>query len=268
MPEFPEIARLSLQLNEHVCGKTIAAIDVIQPKSLNIPVDEFQKSLIGAVLLKAIQRGKWVQIETSRGWLLLNLGMGGEVLLVTPETLPHKRRVVFGFTDGACLSVNFWWFGYVHYATPDGLSAHGMTARLGPNALDLSAADLGSMIKTARGNLKSFLLDQSRIAGIGNAYIHDILFLARLHPHRKLEKLSAIEIENLHTAIQQGLHSSLDKGGAWYEVDLFGQPGGFVMDDILIGYREGKPCPNCGTLIEKIRTGSTTSYICPVCQLL
>jgi formamidopyrimidine-DNA glycosylase len=112
------------------------------------------------------------------------------------------------------------------------------------------------------------LLNQSRIAGIGNAYIHDILFLARLHPLRQVNTLTAAEVDALAEAIHAGLQPSIDKGGAFYEVGLDGKKGGFTADDILIGYKEGKPCPVCGTQIEKIKTGSTSSFICPHCQPL
>jgi formamidopyrimidine-DNA glycosylase len=192
--------------------------------------------------------------------------MGGEILIVPCDELPEKRRLVFGFDDGKCLSINFWWFGYAHYAPPDRLDEHQMTAKLGPNALDLSSHDLQAMIQGRRGRVKSFLLDQSKMAGIGNAYIHDILFIAGLHPLRTLDSLSEGEIERLAEGIQRGLGLSLDKGGAFYEVNIYGERGGFVGDDILIGYKEGQPCPNCGTAIEKIRTGSTSSFICPECQ--
>jgi formamidopyrimidine-DNA glycosylase len=112
------------------------------------------------------------------------------------------------------------------------------------------------------------LLDQSRIAGIGNAYIHDILFMAGLHPLRKIDSLSDGEIPRLFQAIQDGLEVSIAKGGAAYEVDLFGKKGGFQVEDIQVGYREGQPCPRCATLIQKIKTGSTSSFICPSCQPL
>lgn len=266
MPEIPEITRLAGQMNTYIQGKTIAAADIVQPKCLNIPIDVFKEKVAGAKILESTVHGKWVQIRTSNGWLLLNLGMGGEVLLVEGCDLPRKRRIVLAFTGGACLSINFWWFGYLHFVEPDGLPGHTMTAKLGPNVLDLSAGDFAALLKTGRGNLKSFLLDQARIAGIGNAYIHDILFLARLHPLVKVDKLTPTQVEALYTAVQQGLRASLDKSAAWYEVDLFGRPGGFTLDDILVGYKDGKSCPTCGTGIIKLKTGSTTSYICPNCQ--
>jgi formamidopyrimidine-DNA glycosylase len=114
--------------------------------------------------------------------------------------------------------------------------------------------------------LKALLLDQSRIAGIGNAYVHDILFRAKLHPLRPIPSLSRAEIERLHDAIQTEMQRSIQVGGAFYEIGLRGEPGGFMASDLLIGYREGKPCPECGTPVEKIKTGSTSSFICPKCQ--
>jgi formamidopyrimidine-DNA glycosylase len=75
-------------------------------------------------------------------------------------------------------------------------------------------------------------------------------------------------VKRLAKAIRDGLKPSLDKGGAFYEVNLHGKKGGFTMDDILIGYRERKPCPICGSKIVKIKTGSTSSFICPKCQKL
>jgi formamidopyrimidine-DNA glycosylase len=266
MPELPEITVRAREMKRELLGKRITGVDVLQPKCLNMPEGEFTDALTGAEVQDVMNKGKWLFVGTSNGWLLLNLGMGGEMLLVTPDTLPEKRRLVFDFDDGSCLSVNFWWFGYAHYVPPDGLQSHAMTAKLGPNAVDAGVNELKAMLKGRRGRLKSFLLDQSQLAGIGNAYVHDILFLARLHPLRSIATLSDSEIEALAAGIQGGLQPSIDKGGAFYEPGLHGQKGGFTMDDLLVGYREGKPCPECGTLIEKIKTGSTSSFICPQCQ--
>jgi formamidopyrimidine-DNA glycosylase len=255
-------------MKTELVGKTIADIEVKQPKSLNVPEGEFMGALIGAQVIDVTSRGKWIFVETSGGWLLLNLGMGGEILLLTRDTLPEKWRLLFDFDDNSCLSINFWWFGYAHYAASGELEGHKMTAKLGPNALELTASDLRRMLKGKRGRVKNYLLDQSKIAGIGNAYIHDILFMARLHPLRTVDTLSEAEIDGLAEAIKNGLQPSVDKGGAFYEVNLFGQKGGFEMGEIQVGYREGEPCPRCGISIEKIKTGSTSSFICPNCQKL
>jgi len=141
-----------------------------------------------------------------------------------------------------------------------------MTARLGPNALDVSLDAFRELLAGRKGRIKPFLLDQSRIAGIGNAYIHDILFRAGLHPLGTIPALTAGDVARLHRAIRTELNRSIAVGAAAYELDLHGHPGGFGGDDLLVGYREGKPCPTCGTAVEKVRTGSTASFVCPQCQ--
>jgi formamidopyrimidine-DNA glycosylase len=266
MPELPEIYLLAQQMNADLTGKTIAGIEVKQPKCLNIPSSDFTSALTGATLREVTYRGKWVMVNTTQGWLLLCLGMGGEILLVTRGSLPEKNRVLFDFTDQTCLAVNFWWFGYAHYTAE--FADHKMTAGLGPNAIDLDPAGLRTLLNGRRGQLKTFLLDQDRIAGIGNFYIHDILFQARLHPLRSIQSLTEADITALSDAIRARLQLSIDKGGFAYEQNLYGQKGSFDIQDLIIAYREGKPCPVCGTPIEKIKTGGTSSFICPTCQSL
>jgi formamidopyrimidine-DNA glycosylase len=156
----------------------------------------------------------------------------------------------------------------VHFVLANKLEKHSMTATLGPNANEVTVKDLQLMLEKRRGGIKSFLLNQSNIAGIGNAYVHDILFMAKLHPLRRIETLGKAEAQRLAEAIHKGLQPSIRKGGAFYEVNLYGKKGRFKMKDIIIGYREGKPCPVCGRSIEKIKTGSTSSFVCPRCQPL
>jgi formamidopyrimidine-DNA glycosylase len=268
LPELPEITVLARQMKHELVGKELAGIEVLQPKCLNLPEPAFAEALIGAQWLDVTQRGKWLVSETSQGFLLLSLGMGGEILLCTRDSLPEKYRIVFDLAGGACLAVNFWWFGYAHYTPPRALESHKMIARLGPNALDVSAGDLKAMLAGRRGAIKTFLLDQSKLAGIGNFYVHDILFRAGLHPLRTIDTLAEVEIERLAEAIHDRLQLAVDKGGSFYELDLYGQKGHFTMDDVLVGYKEGQPCPACGTPIEKVKTGSTSSFICPRCQPL
>ncbi|MCX6091252.1 MAG: Fpg/Nei family DNA glycosylase [Candidatus Bipolaricaulota bacterium] len=268
MPELPEIVCRAREMDRCLAGRTIRMIEVLQPKCLNVPVGAFVKALSGAKIAAVSNRGKWLFVETSKGHLLLNLGMGGEILLVPQTKLPEKWRVRFDLDRGEALAVNFWWFGYAHYAAPGKLSEHAMSAGLGPNALDVSVDQFRALLAGRRGGIKSFLLDQTHVAGIGNAYIHDILFRAKLHPQRSISSLSSDEIERLHAAIQTELQRSIDVGGAFYEPGLDGKGGGFTAADLLVGYREGKPCPECGTRVEKIKTGTTATFVCPRCQPL
>jgi formamidopyrimidine-DNA glycosylase len=268
VPELPEIVCRAREMDGALVGRTIRSIEVLQPKCLNVTVDEFQRGLTGAKILGVTHRGKWLFVETSRGHLLINMGMGGELLLVPQDGLPEKWRVRFELDGDETLAINFWWFGNTHFVSPGKLAEHAITAKLGPNALDLSLDELSELLAGRRGRIKSFLLDQSKIAGIGNAYVHDILFRAKLHPLRTIPTLESADVERLHDAIRTELQRSIAAGAAWYERDLRGKRGGFTAEDLLVGYRDGKPCPECGATIEKLKTGSTTSYICPRCQSL
>jgi formamidopyrimidine-DNA glycosylase len=120
----------------------------------------------------------------------------------------------------------------------------------------------------AGGGIKSFLLNQKRIAGIGNVYVQDPLFKAGIHPLRRINTLSDDEIESLWQALRETLRESIDHGGSHWEQNLYGEYGGWDSSAFLVAYREGKPCPTCGTAVEKIRTGSTSTHICPNCQPL
>jgi formamidopyrimidine-DNA glycosylase len=265
MPELPEIVARAREMQELV-GKTIVDVDVLQPKCLNVSVEAFVGSLSGARILGVSHRGKWVFVETSQGWLLLGLGMGGEILLVTRDTLPEKRRLIFDFADGSCLAVNFSWFGYAHFVRD--LADHSMTVDLGPDAWGLTLEEFRQLLQGRRGGIKSFLLNQKRIAGIGNVYVQDPLFEAGIHPLRAINSLSDEEVEVLWRSIQETLQESIDRGGAYWEQNLYGERGGWDERYFRVAYREGKPCPRCGAVVEKIKTGSTSTHVCPVCQPL
>jgi formamidopyrimidine-DNA glycosylase len=268
MPELPEIAIFARDMHKELAGPpgaTIASIEVLQPKCLNLPEEEFNAALVGAQILGVAYHGKWLKVETSQGWLLLNLGMGGEILLTDRSHLPEKYRLIFDQDGGTCLAVNFWWFGYCHYAVDP--SQHPMVGTLGPNALDLSLDESRGLLKGRRGAIKTFLLDQKRIAGIGNVYVQTPLWRARIHPLRPIPTLTEDEIAALWQALQDVLRRSIDAGGAPFELNLYGQKGGWD-DPYLFHWEEGAPCPACGTPLAKIRTVSTGSYICPGCQRL
>jgi formamidopyrimidine-DNA glycosylase len=266
MPELPEITIFARDMQKELVGRTISTIEVLQPKCLNVPPAEFQAALTDAEIRDVIPQGKWLQVETTQGWLLLGLGMGGEILLTNRGNLPEKYRLIFDLADGTCLAINFWWFGYAHYAAD--LTAHKMTAQLGPNALDLTLDEFRALLRGRRGAVKTFLLNQKRIAGIGNVYVQDPLFKTGIHPLRSINTLSDEQMARLWEALRETLQESIDQGGSAWERNLYDEKGKWDESFFLVAYREGEPCPACGTTVEKIKTGSTSSYICPTCQPL
>jgi formamidopyrimidine-DNA glycosylase len=133
---------------------------------------------------------------------------------------------------------------------------------------EFTVEKLASLLSVRRGAIKSFLLNQKNVAGIGNMYVQDILFRAKLHPLRMTQTLTESEIEALHRSVSEVLDRGITLGGLKYERDLYGRHGDYGPEHFLVAYKIHEPCPACATRIVKIRTGSTPSYICPKCQKL
>jgi len=270
MPELPEIYNLARQMNEELKGKTIAKVEILQEKCLNMPGKEFEAIITGKQIVTIRSKGKWIFAALGKDMtLLLNLGMGGDVLYHKQAAdVSSKYQLLFNFTDDSSLSIKFWWFGYVHAMYNKCLNTHKMTSTLGTSPLDpeFTQEYFKAVVKNKRSSVKSLIIDQKIIAGIGNVYAQDILFKARIHPNKKISLLTDTEIESLFNAINENLRSAAAKGGLKFEKDLYGNGGG--IEKFLVGYKEYQPCPDCGTIIEKIKTGSTASYICPECQKL
>ncbi len=269
MAELPEIIIITNQMNEKIKGKFFKEIEIFQKKCLNCSLNRFISTVKSKRIEEISYSGKWFIIHMENGYILINLGMGGDMIYFTPkDCLPSKYQFKFLFEDGTGFTIRFWWFGYVHYVKS--LKDHNMTKDLGPSALHFSFSldKFLQIMEKKKGFVKSFLLNQKNISGIGNFYIHDILFKAKIHPLKRVEDLSKEEKNTLYKAIRERLSLSLELGGADYELNFLGERGNFTADMYLIAYKEGKYCPECGTKIEKIKTGSNYSFICRNCQRL
>lgn len=268
MPELPEIYNLARQMDTELKGKRIAEIEVRQTKCLNISVEDFTSLVQSKEIGQVRSKGKWIFADLNPDVkLLLNLGMGGDTLYHKKgEALPDKYQARLVFDDGSSLTVKFWWFGYLHAIHNACLKDHKMTSVLGISPVDpgFTLSVFEKLVKAKKGTIKSLIIDQKSIAGIGNVYAQDILFNARLHPNRKVASLSDIEISLLYEVIKDNINDAVRLGGLKFEKDLYGNSG--KIESFQVGYREGKPCPVCGMEIEKIKTGSTSTYVCPECQ--
>jgi formamidopyrimidine-DNA glycosylase len=270
--ELPEITILAGQMHEKLAGKRIAEVEVANPKCLNMPLDEFTEAVIGKEVSRACPRGKWVFIGLKPGHVLLfNTGMGADVLhYEAAESLPEKYHIRVGFDDGSGFTVRVWWFCYLHLVTEDGLSDHKLTGGLGLSPLDdgFTLEYFKGLLDGRRGGVKSFLTNQRNVAGIGNVYIQDTLFRAGLHPLRKIPTLTESDVEALYTAMRGVLTESIEHGGLRFEKNFLGEHGDYGKEHYKVAYNTGEPCPTCGSTVEKIKTGSTSGYICPRCQAL
>lgn len=268
MPELPEVYHLARQMHGELMGKTIAAVEVLQEKCLNMPVADFKHCIIDKPIEQISSRGKWIVTRLRGGaYLLISLGMGGDVIYHQPgDALPPKYQFRFDFDDQRWMHLYFSWFGYVHAANEASLKVHKMTAELGicPLSEEFTLEKFRAMLTGKKGGIKAYLMNQHHIAGIGNVYIQDILFKARLHPNRKIVDLSNDDIQALYTAITGHLRYAAGLGGLIYERDFYGQNGRYTYN--LVGHKPDTPCPVCGTLVQALKTGSTRSFICPTCQ--
>ncbi len=265
--ELPELIVLSQQMNKEIAGKRIGSVEVANAKCLNMPYEQFRKSVVRKVIKSVENRGKWLFIKLGSGQtLLFNPGMGADVIhFKSADKLPEKYGIKFVLEDKTGFTIRAWWFCYLHLVHSDKISEHKLAGKLGISPLDkqFTVNCFKNMLKGKKGNIKAFLLDQKNIAGIGNVYIQDTLFLAKLHPQRLISSLTDEEIEALHRSMQSVLKESIKLGGLAYEKDFYGNKGKFGTDQFKVGYKEGKPCPVCGTPIQKIKTGSTSTFICP-----
>jgi formamidopyrimidine-DNA glycosylase len=232
-------------------------------------VAEFTERVAGQRVTLIGRRGKYVIIGLSRGYLLVHLKMSGR-LSVVPRDEPSDQHVhvLFDLDDGRQLRFrDVRKFGRIYLVD----HPSEITAGLGPEPLadDFKAEDFSRLLARRRGRLKSLLLNQQFLAGLGNIYADEALFAARLHPMRKADSLTADEEARLYAAIRTVLKqavtsrgTTLDDGGY---TDANGQAGGY-QDRIVVYGRGGEPCLRCATPIERIVIGGRSAHFCPHCQ--
>ena len=268
MAELPEIMNLSHQMNDALQSKKFTSVDVTQEKCLNMDKEEFKRHIKGKKVKKVYNKGKWIVIELTDDYnLLLNLGMGADILYYSNGKFNDEHQCRFHFTDNSGFTCKFWWFGRVELLENHELVNHKPTKdiALSPLEEDFTPEYFRKICK-GRAGIKNFILNQKKIGGIGNVYIHDILFRAKLNPKIQVNTLNESQIDDLCQIIKENLKISLDNKGLAYEKDFYGREGKFTRDCFLVAYKEGEKCPDCDALVEKIKTGSTSSYICPECQ--
>lgn len=270
MAELPEIAKLSGQMRDALCGKTIQNLTLLQEKCSNFPSDEFQKRTMGARIDDIRYRGKWIITMLNNGEnILLSLGMGADLLFFDNEkNEADKYQIKVLFTDGSGYTARFWWFGKFLLVSDGNLASEPNTKDIAIDPFDekFTLDYFSSLLKGKKTQIKAFLMNQKNVGGIGNMYMHDILFKANIHPQKKISDMSGEEVKLLYSSITEVLNLSRKRGAFAYESDFFGQKGGFTMDYFLVGYKENQPCPVCGETIVSIKTGNTSTFICPACQ--
>lgn len=270
MPELPEVETVVRGLREDVVGRTITGMQVNWTRELAVlgPV-EFADRVIGQRIEGLHRRGKYIVFELTHDVMLIHLKMSGRLYVADDRQVTDNdrwTRVAFQLDNGRELRFSdARKFGRVYLAANEA----DVTGKLGPEPLsdDFNLDLFASLIGARRGVIKSLLLNQSFLAGVGNIYADEALWLARIDPRRNVDTLKTDEIERLYQAIRDVLAEGIEYQGTtlnWYRKPD-GTVGGY-QTRFKVYDREDQPCSECGTPIQKIWLGQRGTHFCPVCQ--
>jgi len=271
MPELPEVETVRRQLAPRVAGRAIVAYRVSDPRwTAPREPGEVLGPLLGRPTIELGRRGKYLVWEfEDELFLLMHLRMTGNLLYDAPPETPYTRAHL-GLDDGHDLRFvdpRRFGTGWLLAGRPE-LDAY-LGARLGVEPFDeaFTAEHLRALARRSRAPVKAFLLDQKRIAGVGNIYADEALFQAKVHPLREAGKLSGGQWAQLRDAIRRVLQAGIDAKGATIDDfrDLDGARGAF-QDGFLVHRRAGDPCPVCGRPVRKILAAGRGTYVCERCQ--
>jgi len=274
MPELPEVETTARGLRERVLGRTIVEVGSLDwPRMApNATLATLATVAVGRTIVSVTRRGKYVVVGLSGdAYLVLHRKMSGNLVLRTVD-LPIVRHthLTVTFDDGWRLDfVDPRKFGRIYlFLGRDALDAF-LDERLGPEPLEISRPDFELLLAQRRGRLKSLLLDQTFLAGIGNLYADEILWTARLHPERPVDSLSTRERGRLHRSIQEVLEAAIARRGTSFSdyVDASGETG-TNQDHLQVYGRAGQPClrPRCRRPIVRLVIAQRGTWLCPTCQ--
>jgi formamidopyrimidine-DNA glycosylase len=271
MPELPEVETVARGLQRFLIGRTIIGVQMDWLRSIAAPSpSEFAERLVGRRVESIGRRGKYVVIHLDVGYLMIHLKMSGR-LRVVPGAQPADKHVHVTFTLDNGMELRFHdvrKFGRVYLV--DDMTE--VTSHLGPEPLsdDFTLSLFRRLLERRTGRLKSLLLNQEFLAGLGNIYADEALFAAHLHPLRKADTLTPNEQESLYHAIRTVLRRAVASRGTTLTdggyTDAEGQSGAY-QDQVVVYGQAGKPCPQCETPIERLIIGGRSSHYCPRCQL-
>lgn len=271
MPELPEVETIKEDLREHLVGANIKRAETLDRSLVEHPnVEGFERRLRGVEIAGASRRAKHLVVEFDSGdSLVFQLKIGGQLLLAPPAREPTTNlMLVLRLEDGRSVFLRDE-TGYTRAQlyTPEELSAR--FADLGPEPFseEFTNGYLREKIGARRAQIKPLLLDQKIVSGIGNIYVDELLFDAKVHPRRKANSFSGGEWGRICAAIRENLRAGIEHRGTTFSLyrDLLGRRGSH-QDHLKVFLREGEDCPRCGVKIVKEKIGGRATFLCPACQ--
>jgi formamidopyrimidine-DNA glycosylase len=271
MPELPEVETVARSLQRTIGGLTIERIILKKTAAVHPPPRQFSRQLRGATVTEVTRRGKNILIRLSTGqtlWVHLKMTGHFNFLPVDAATTKHDHLVFHFQGQPHTLRFNdYRRFGRLRmYPTETIMNQKGLV-ELGPEPLEITADDFVRRLRGRKRMIKPALLDQTFLAGVGNIYADESLYLARIHPRRSTASISVSKAKELHGHIQAILRRAIRLMGTSVDtfIGLNGQPGGFQTYLQVYG-REGEPCRRCGAVIVRKAIGGRSAHFCPRCQ--
>ena len=272
MPELPEVESVRRQLEPALVGRSFERVSIDDPRLVR-PYEpaEVAAELEGEHVAAVERRGKYLVVRFESGRvLLIHLRMTGSLLLVRDGGPPDPyRRAVIRLDNGSDVAYrDVRRFGTWLLLEPGEAEPY-LAARVGDEPLDalFTAARLGERLAGRRTSLKAALLDQRTLAGMGNIYVDEALWRARLNPLRPASGLDRNELRRLHRGIRAALeHGLARQGSTLRDYRLPDGSGGSMQNEFRVYGRRDEPCDRCGTLIARTQVAGRTTWFCPTCQ--
>ena len=271
MPELPEVETVRRGLEKLILGKKISNIDIRYPKMIKTDLHEFQKEMPGQIIQSMGRRGKYLLFYLSDKVLISHLRMEGKYFYY-PDYVPERKHahILIHFEDGGTLVYeDVRKFGTMELLAPELLDSYFISKKLGPEPTekDFNLGSFKLALKKSKKPIKSHLLDQTLVAGLGNIYVDEVLWRAKVHPSRTSNSLSSQEARKVHDETIKVLGQAVEKGGSTIRTytNAFGEDG--TMQEFHQVYdKTGQACSRCGAIIEKIQLGGRGTHFCPKCQ--
>lgn len=269
MPELPEVETTRRGIAPYCEGQTISRVTV-RNSNLRWPVPEdLAQRLEGQIIRSVDRRAKYLFLNLDEGSVIVHLGMSGSLRVITDTTPPLTHdHIELALATGATLRFNDpRRFGC--WLWSDSAPSHPLIANLGPEPLsaDFNGPMLFRLSRSKQTPVKSFIMDNHVVVGVGNIYANEALFKAGIHPKRKAGRISLDRYHRLAEAIRETLSAAILMGGTTLRdfVNSDGKPGYFAQSLLVYG-RTGEPCKECGAPLKEIRMNNRSTVYCPRCQ--
>jgi formamidopyrimidine-DNA glycosylase len=272
MPELPEVETIRAQLEPELIGRRIERLEVLDERwSRPVAPEVLAAAVSGRSIESLGRRGKYLLLQLDGGeTLVMHLRMTGNLLLVDGSRTDDHLRARFHLDDGREMRfTDPRRFGEAFLLGSTALEERfGQRLGVEPLSEEFTAEGLARIAAGRRAPLKSFLLDQAGVAGVGNIYADEALFRARLHPLSPAGSMRSEHVTALRDGVVAALRAGLDGGGASIDDyrDARGQRGQ-MQEEFLVHTREGEPCPRCAEPIRRIVVAGRSTYYCPSCQV-